>query len=460
MLRQVFEKTSEMPVSAQDLFAYHERPNAFRRLNPPWEPVEILKHVGGIQDGAEVEMRLKIGPVPQRLALVHQGYIHGEQFQDRQTAGTFSYWLHTHRMEHLSEGRSLLRDKIEYQLPLGILGKTFGSAFARAKLERMFRYRHEVTRQDVALHARFASVPSQTVAVTGASGLIGGQLVPLLTTGGHTVRRLVRRPVQEKDEIFWDIPQGFLNPSDLAGMSAVVHLAGENIGAKRWTEAQKREILDSRTHGTRLLAETLAAMPNPPRTLVMASAIGYYGDAGDEILTEDSAAGSNFQAEVCKAWEAAVEPARQAGIRVVILRIGVVLAMNGGALERLLLPFLLGAGGVVGTGRQYMSWIALDDVVQLLYSAVLDSNMEGVYNASAPEPVTNREFTRVLGRILRRPTIAPLPAFAMRLVFGQLADELLLGSLRVIPARLNAAGYTFRYPTLEPALRHVLGRAE
>ncbi len=242
----------------------------------------------------------------------------------------------------------------------------------------------------------------------------------------------------------------------LQGLDAAVHLAGESI-AQRWTPERKARILKSRARGTRLLSESFARLTQLPCVLLCASAIGYYGDRGEEVLTEESPSGVGFLAEVCREWEAACEPAVRKGIRVVNLRIGVVLSAAGGVLPRMLLPFRMGLGGRVGHGRQYMSWIALDDLVGVIVHALTCDTLAGPVNAVAPHPVTNVEFTRTLGRVLRRPTVLPIPAFAARLALGEMADGLLLASTRVQPARLAASGYAFRYPELEGALRHVLG---
>ncbi|MBI3797567.1 MAG: TIGR01777 family protein [Deltaproteobacteria bacterium] len=298
------------------------------------------------------------------------------------------------------------------------------------------------------------------VFVTGASGLVGSALVPYLTTGGHRVTRLVRSPPRPgAAEIYWDPAAGVQDLGSLEGMDAVVHLAGENIAGGRWTAARKAKIRDSRVIGTRTLCETLARLPQPPTVLVSASAIGYYGDRGAEPLWENSAFGSGFLPEVCRAWEEATQPAVQKGIRVVLLRIGIVLSPAGGALAKMLLPFKLGLGGVVGSGNQYMSWIALDDVAGAIAHSLETDTLQGPVNAVAPFPVTNREFTRTLGRVLGRPTVFPLPAFGARLVFGEMADALLLASTRVEPKRLLATQYGFRYPELDGALRHLLGKA-
>jgi uncharacterized protein len=296
------------------------------------------------------------------------------------------------------------------------------------------------------------------ILITGASGLVGSALVPFLANAGQEVTRLVRSPPRPGERaIRWDPTAGSIDESGLRSAEAVVHLAGENI-AERWTAEKKVRIRESRVNGTRVLCEALARMDTPPKVLVSASAIGYYGDRGGEILTEDSAAGQGFLAEVCRAWEASTAPAQQKGIRVVPLRFGVVLSDAGGALAKMLPPFRLGMGGVLGSGQQYMSWIALDDAVGAIHHAIITESLQGPTNAASPKAVTNQEFVKALGKVLGRPTILPMPAFAARLMFGEMADELLLASTRVQPTKLIASGYSFRYPDLDAALRHVLKR--
>ena len=303
-----------------------------------------------------------------------------------------------------------------------------------------------------------AQVGSMSVAVTGSRGLVGSALVPFLTTEGHRVLRLVREAAGGPDAVRWDPASGIQDPARLARVDAVVHLAGENIAARRWTEAQKDAIRRSRVEGTRRFCEALAELPQPPRVLVAASAIGVYGDRGEEMLTEESAPGAGFLAEVCREWEAATEPAQRAGIRAVHLRFGMILSPQGGALGKMLTPFLLGAGGRMGSGRQYMSWVAIDDAIGAVLHALAMGDLRGPVNVVAPTPVTNAEFARTLGRVLRRAAMMPLPAFAARLAFGEMADALLLASARVVPVKLQASGYAFRFPDLEAALRHLLGR--
>lgn len=295
------------------------------------------------------------------------------------------------------------------------------------------------------------------VVVTGASGLIGSALVPHLRGQGHRVTRAVRRAARAEDEISWDPAAGQLDPEDLREVDAVVHLAGESIGARRWTAEQRRRVRDSRVGSTALLATTLAAMEHGPRTLVYPTGINYYGDRGDEVLTEDSGPGGGFLADVCVAWEAAAEPARNAGVRVVTLRTGIVCTPRGGALTRLLPLFRLGVGGRFGSGRQYWSWLTLDDEVGLLAHAITSESLRGPVNACAPNPVTNAEFTRVLAMVLGRPALLPVPRFAPHLLLGEVADVLLFHSVRAVPERAEGDGYAFSHPTLEGGLRHVLG---
>jgi uncharacterized protein (TIGR01777 family) len=296
------------------------------------------------------------------------------------------------------------------------------------------------------------------VAVTGSSGLIGSALFAFLATEGHQVTRLVRRPPGGEREIQWEPEAGVRELSGLEGVDAVVHLAGENIASGRWTPQRKAEIRRSRVEGTRRLCESFTRLGRPPKVLASASAIGYYGDRGDEVLREESQPGSDFLAQVCRDWEAATEPASRAGVRVVQSRIGIILSPAGGALKKMLLPFSLGLGGKIGTGRQFMSWISLDDAVGATYHALTTDSLVGAVNVVAPAPVTNSEFTRTLARVLRRPALVPMPAFAARLAFGEMADALLLASARVVPSRLQGSGYRFRHPELEGALRHLLGR--
>jgi uncharacterized protein (TIGR01777 family) len=454
---ELFVRRTHLDAPADAVFRWHERPGAFERLTPPWEAVRVVERHGGIADGGRVVLRMGPGPFGVRWVAAHRDYIAGEQFRDEQIAGPFARWVHTHRVEPDGGRGCWLEDRIEYALPCGALGALVGGGYTRRKLARMFRYRHQITGGDVAAHARTGGLGAMKILVSGASGLIGGTLVPFLSSGGHEVIRLGRGR-KRAGTATWDPDKGTIDREALEGLDAVVHLAGENISTGRWTAQKKARIHDSRVHGTRLLCEALAGLQRPPSVLVAASAIGFYGNRGRDIVDEDSAPGGGFLADVCKEWEAATAPAVARGIRVVNMRFGVVLSGNGGALASMLTPFKIGAGGPIGGGEQYVSWIAIDDAADAILFALTTPSLSGPVNAVAPTPVTNAELTRTLGAILSRPAVLPMPAFAVRLLFGEMGDELLLSSTRVEPHRLRTAGFTFRFPVLEPALRHLLGR--
>jgi len=292
------------------------------------------------------------------------------------------------------------------------------------------------------------------VLVSGSSGLIGSALLPVLQANGYEVTRLVRQGASAAGQISWN-PSQPIAPEAVSGFGAVVHLAGESI-VGRWTSAKKQRITESRVGPLHRLAQALAASPQPPRTLVCASAVGFYGSRGDELLPEDSPPGKGFAADLCQQWEAAPQPAADAGLRLANMRFGVVLSSHGGALAKMLPPFRMGLGGRVGDGRQWMPWIDISDVAGAILHVLNNDTLRGPVNVVSPNPVTNAEFTKVLASVLSRPAIFPMPAFAARLAFGQMADELLMASQRVVPAKLLASGYVFRRPDLRTSLRAIL----
>lgn len=297
------------------------------------------------------------------------------------------------------------------------------------------------------------------ILISGSHGLVGSALITSLTADGHDVVRLVRRePRSGAPEVKWRPDTGLIDKDQLEGLDAVVHLAGENIAEGRWTSEKKRAILESRVKGTALLSQTLATLKQPPAVFVSASAIGYYGDRGDQLLNENSAPGNDFLAHVCQEWERATGPAVEKGIRTVLTRFGIILDENGGALEKMLTPFRMGIGGRIGSGKQWMSWIALDDVIRALRFVMDDRSISAPVNVVAPNPVRNAEFTKTLGRVLSRPTFFPVPAFAVRLAFGEMADALLLASQKVEPSVLASRGFEFKWTTLEPVLKYLLGK--
>lgn len=413
----------------------------------------------GIEEGTRLTIALRAGPFRMRWVAEHGPVVPGRRFEDRQLSGPFARWRHEHRFEPRGVAGCVLEDRITYALLGGALGALAGGRVARARIARMFRYRHAVTQADLGRHASWPGPRPLVVAVTGATGLVGSALCAFLTGGGHTVRRIVRRAAAAGD-VVWDTAAGRLDPRALQGVDAIVHLAGEGIASGRWTADRKRRILESRTQRTRLLAEAAAALDRPPSVFVSASAIGYYGNASAPALDERAPRGAGFLADVVEAWERAAEPASRAGIRTAHLRFGVVLSARGGALAKMLPAFKLGAGGPIGGGRQGMSWVSLDDTIGAIHFALGRADLSGPLNVVAPGSLPQRDFARTLGAVLGRPAFAPLPGAAISLLFGEMGREALLAGSFVEPRALLAAGFRFQHADLEGALRHELGRLE
>ena len=438
----------DAPVS--EVFGWHTRPGAITRLLPPWQPVRVGQEAGSLRDGRAVLLM----PGGVRWVAAHQpdGYNPPHQFVDQLVSAGLSSvlsWRHTHMFsaegEAEAENETRVSDDVQTPLPA-------------AALRQMFAYRHRQLAADLATHrwARLHRSEPLTVAVTGASGLVGTALTALLSTGGHRVIKLVRRLAAGAGDRQWQPDQP--DPDLLAGVDAVVHLAGASI-AGRFTPAHKRAVRDSRAGPTRRLAELAAATSGGPRTFVSASAVGYYGaDRGDEILGEDSPPGDDFLAGVVTDWEAATAPAAEAGLRVVQVRTGIVQTPKGGTLRLLYPLFEAGLGGRLGSGRQWLSWIGIDDLADIYLRALVDPALSGPVNAVAPDPVRNAGYTRTLGAVLRRPAVIPVPGFGPRLLLGEEgARELAEASQRVRPDALLAVGHPYRHTRLEPALRHLLG---
>lgn len=447
---KTFERRTLMPVSADELFAWHGRAGAFERLNPPWDPVEIEERTGGLEVGARTAVRVPVGPVKQRWVAQHTACEPGRMFRDEQTIGPFARWVHTHRCEPKPEGSELI-DHIEYSLPMGAVGSLVGGAFAADALDRTFAYRHALVRADLQRHQQWASKPRLSFAVTGATGLIGSTLLPFLTTGGHTARGVKRSGTE-------------FDASALDGADVVVNLAGAGVADERWSAERKVLLVESRVAYARKLLAALKQRGARPKVWLQGSAIGVYGDRGDEVLTEDSPVGpggdraARYLAKLCQDWEAAGQEAEALGARVVHLRIGLVQSARGGALAKMLPAFKVGAGGPIAGGKAWQSWVSIEDVLGVVLFAAYTDGLTGPINVVAPHPVTSLEYAKVLGRVLGRPSVAPLPAFALRAMFGELAEGALLASQRVEPRRLLTAGYRFLHPTLEDTLRFTLGR--
>ncbi len=452
-----FTYRSRIRTSAKDLFKWHTRAGAFERLTPPWEDVAVLEKTDGLEDGSRVVIRTKIGLVPMTWLIEHRDYRDEKQFCDIQIKGPFKHWEHTHTFVPDGPNACFLEENVKFLLPMGTLGEVLGNEFVIRRLENLFEYRHGTLMKDIKMHKKYGAT-SMKILITGSSGLIGSSLIPFFTTGGHRVIRLKRDKSKiGENDLYWNPEKGEIDTSKLEGLDAVVHLSGENV-ACRWTDEKKAEIEESRVKSTRLLSNSLSKLKKKPRVLVCASAIGFYGNRDDEILTEDSQAGKGFLADVSRKWEAATAVAKKAGIRVVNLRLGVVLSPRGGALEKMLFPFRLGLGGRVGSGHQWISWISIHDVIGATYHAINDDSIVGPVNAVSPKPVTNLEFTKTLGNVLKRPTFFSIPSLLLRVLFGEMADETLLSSARVMPSKLLSSGYEFQFSELETSLRNLLGK--
>lgn len=446
-----------MPASRSALAAWHFSPGAINRLLPPWKDVQIEQNEP-LRDGSRTVLGLKVGPMRIRWVAVHEQVKPGEQFVDRSVQGPFKQWVHEHSFLDKGALQSDLRDSVEYQLRFSAISDIFMGWKIRSDLAQMFAFRHQRTRDDLARHSQYSDRPRRTIAVTGSTGAVGRALCAFLSTGGHRVLRLVRGgSTHGPDEVRWN-PTGEWDASKLEGIDAVVHLAGANIAEGRWTAARKKVILESRELGTRNLSDAIARLNRPPSVMVCASGVGFYGNLQEGLVDESAPNGSGFLAQVTQAWESALQPVESRGIRVVRMRIGIVLNARTGVLGSMRLPFLFGAGGRVGSGRQGMSWIHLDDLVAAIQFAIEEKTILGAVNAVSPRPVAQIDFARALARVLHRPCIAPLPAPIVRLMFGEMGSELLLSGQFVHPKVLLEHGFRFGYATIDDALSFAFGK--
>ena len=431
----MYKYTHETVVDAgiDSTFEWFEHEGSFRRLMPPWEVAEEVRADDSLEVGSQRVFRFPAPGAPflkMTWVAEHTAYDPPHHFSDTMVKGPFWSWNHDHNLVE-SGGKTTVRDEVTYQVPFGPLGnladRILGGMLVRGRISKMFKARELRLQRDMKEHSRFAHEGRKRILVAGSSGLIGTQLVAFLDTGGHDVWRLVRRPVKEgAKELSWAPDKGVLESSDLEGFDVVIHLGGAGIGDKRWSKKRKQLIVDSRRESTMLLSETLSKLDKKPESFIVASAIGYYGNRGDEDLDETSSPGSGFLTDTVIDWESFTDPARDAGIRVINLRNGIVLSATGGALGRMLLPWKMGGGGPLAGGKQWMSWISLDDEVYAIHHLMMTSSCSGAYNMTAPEPVTQRVFSKTLGSVLRRPAIAPIPGFTMKILFGELAGPLLI----------------------------------
>ncbi len=457
--KEKFYRRSSFDAPVEELFRWHARPGALERLSPPWDPVRVVTKEGGIDDGGTVNLKLKGGPFLINWSAKHGDYIENMLFRDIQVKGPFAEWIHSHHFIPDGAGRSILEDRIDFRFPIHGITALFFKGMVLQRLERIFRYRHDITAGDLKSHGMLHGKKKRPmkIAVSGSRGVIGSALVPFLLTGGHDVLSIVRVKSGRDDEIFWDPESGRIDKEKLKGVDAIIHLAGEPIGRGFWTRKKKKKIIDSRVMGTRLLADAMAGMKNGPGILICASAVGFYGNRGDRTLTEKDTPGDDFISTVCREWEDAAGSAQSGGIRTVFLRLGVVLTPAGGALQRLFLPFILGLGGRIGSGRQYMSWVGIDDVLDTINFILFDKKIHGPVNVTSPNPLTNGDFTRILSGVMNRPAWFAIPELAVKILFGRMGREVLLSSARVMPEKLLNAGYEFRHEKAGDALEHLLG---
>lgn len=454
-MRFVFETPIQVPVA--ELAAWHFRAGAFTRLQPPWAPVREIEPAWPVTVGRRPVFEGRLGPFPFRWEAEYVE-VHPESgFTDRMMRGPFARWEHRHRFLSLGTGGCLLRDEVDCELIGGTAGRRLGAAYARRQIERLFHFRQNLTRGDLERWTgRRARFP-KSVLIAGGTGLIGRGLTAFLRSLGITVWVLTRRPGGVGD-IGWDPVAGRLESGPWEECEAVVNLAGEGIASRRWTEAYKKRLVTSRVDSTGFLCRRLAGLPYRPQVFISASAVGIYETGAILPTGEVGPLGNSFLARLCQAWEDSTRPARNAGMRTVLLRVGLVLTPAGGALAKMLPIFRMGLGGPIGRGTQRLSWIGQTDLEDLILTAMVDERYEGPLNAVAPTAPTNAELATVLGRVLGRPARWRAPAWALRAVFGEMAEATMLADQAAAPVLAQSLGFAFRHPGLEDALRSVLGR--
>ena len=453
-----FKSQHTLPFPVADVFAWHERPGALARLTPPWQPAQVLSRQGTIHDGDVTVLQINAGPLHIEWEARHFDFEAGSGFKDEQIRGPFAKWTHAHRFVACAGG-TVAQDEVTYRIPGGRLAEAFGRSSVENKLHRLFAYRYAALQADLARHAAYQGPPLRVV-VAGSSGLVGRALCAFLSTGGHHVVRLVRassvsRPDAVGESVVWDPYAGALDLAALGRVDSIVNLAGENVAGARWTPERKRKLASSRVEVTQFLADVACRLDPKPKVLINASAMGFYGDRGDDLVDESSPRGNGFLADLCEAWEGATGRAADAGIRVVLPRISLVLTPEEGILAKMLPPFRAGVGGRLGSGQQWMSWMALDDLVGLFHRALFDAQYQGPVNACTPNTVRNEAFTTALGKALELPTFLPVPAFALKLALGEMG-EVATSSTRMAAAALLRLSFPYQLSTLDAAFAHLL----
>jgi uncharacterized protein (TIGR01777 family) len=451
-----FTYKTRFPVSAETLFNWHEHPGAFQRLNPPFMPVRVLHDDGSLRDGAAVTIRVPDRTAGIRWRLEHFGYKVNDQFCDRQTAGPFRSWEHCHRFQDMGEQTCLLEDIIRYAWPADPLTGRLADLLFRKTLNRLFRFRHTRTANDLLLQRRYGRAKPLRFLIAGSSGMLGAALISFLTTCGHQVTRLVR--TRNPSTPWWSPEHNFLDPAALEGYDVIINLAGENIGSGLWTKQKRKRIYESRVPATRLIAEAIASLDDPPRLFIVASGSNYYGNRGEEPLTEASPRGEGFLAGVAAEWEQASLPAAERGVRTVNLRSGAMLSGRHDILARLRPIWLAGCGAVMGNPQNYFPWIAIDDVIGAVCHIITTPRITGPVNLVSPRTATAGDFYKILGKALRRPVFMRIPGIVIKTAMGRMGEELLLNSTRILPSKLQETGFQYLFTDLEAAMRFYLGR--
>ena len=449
--------------SQKEIWEWYDSPGAFRRIMPEWEGISPIQ-AGALRDGEETIFKVSLGPIKQKWIARHHSVKPGESFADTMVKGPFGSWDHHHQFIPKTDAETVVSDKVNYRLPFHIFTGWTAGFTVLPRMRQMFHYRSTRVTKDLDRIAQYSDKPRQKVLVSGSTGMIGLQLCAFLEAAGHDVYRLLRKqtklpPDVNSDKIvIWDDISGNIINGEMEGFDTIIHLAGAGIGDKRWSKKRKKLIRDSRVIPTTNLANIIAKLDAPPSKLLCASAVGFYGNRGVEVIDESSKPSDDFLSTICQEWENSTKPASDSGVNVIHMRTGIVVSPFGGALAKLLLPAMMGAGGPVGGGKQMQSWISLDDEVYSIHHLMMEESCTGAYNLTAPNPVPQKQFMKVLGRVLKRPAFMPLPGFVLKMMYGEMGKKLVLEGQDVRPTRLLNSGYKFTHTELEDCFRNCLGK--
>jgi uncharacterized protein len=459
-----FIKRSEIPYDVHDVFNYHARYRAIDRLIPPWSFLKIIKRNNGLENGATSILGLQYGPLKLKWIAKHFGYIQDQIFQDEMIKGPFKNWKHIHSFTPNKLNGCIIEDKIEYSLPYGLNKFYIFRNRLNKTLYQMFSYRHRILQNDLKLWDILKENKGKRILISGSTGLIGSALIPFLDTSGeHNITRLVRPSSKYADSSnnsnsrVWDPDTGKVDPSDLEGFDTIIHLCGESIGG-RWSKIKKKRIYDSRVMTTELLCNTIKKLKNPPSTMLCASAIGYYGSHGEEVVTEETTAGDGFLANLCVDWEAQAKSVEAIGIRVVYARFGLILSPKGGIVKLLNHASFLKAGITFGSGSNVFNWVSIEDVIGSILYSIGNTTIHGPVNVVSPNPVKASDFSEIISKILENQFLLRIGYGFMKLAMGDFADTISDSNGVVKPQKLMDSGYPFMNPNLEDALRLLLGR--